>query len=178
MNPVAMLHVTEKGADEIAQRNFGLSIRQRGMMLMLLGKPQTLESVLRKSLLPAEESLAIIRQLMEEGFIVQDAATAATIPATRAVPAGARPLSKAMAFGDEWRIDDEAILSEAKFLLANFCMDCFGTQAQKLIGRFRACKTADELSEQTRSLSVLVNQQQPGKLSALRDIVRTINENA
>ena len=57
-------------------------------------------------------------------------------------------------------------------------MDCFGTQAQTLIDRFRTCKTQTELSAQTKDLATLISQRQPAKLAALRDIIRTINESA
>ncbi len=188
MNPSAVLRVTEKGAEEIARHTVGLGLRQRGIML-LLSKPRTLEDLLHKSVLPAEESFAILRELMRDGFIIQDDgatpapplappahADAAAYTANGVAPAMPAAGARTAHARDEWHIHDEAIISEARFLLVDFCMDCFGTQAQTLIDRFRTCKTQNELSAQTKDLATLISQRQPAKLAALRDIVRTINE--
>lgn len=194
MNPSAVLRVTEKGAEEIARHTVGLGLRQRGIML-LLSKPRTLQDLLHKSVLPTEESYTILHELMRDGFITQDDGTA---PAPSAAPPAAAPVHTGMAAHtangvapampaagartaharDEWHIHDEAIISEARFLLVDFCMDCFGTQAQTLIDRFRSCKTQTELSAQTKDLATLISQRHPAKLAALRDIIRTINESA
>ena len=187
MNPSAILFATEKGAEEIAHRTCKLGIKYRSILL-LLGKPQTLEYVQRKALLPAEEVLTVVNQLLEGGFVIQAGAAASTSApvasvvisqpvATNIAPSTA-PAPKAGFPRDEWHIDDEIILSEAKFLLVDFCVDCFGTHSQKPIDRVRACKTAPELSAQIRELVVLVKERQPEKLPLLRKVVREINETA
>ena len=187
MNPSAILFATEKGAEEIAHRTCKLGIKYRSILL-LLGKPQTLEYVQRKAPLPAEEVLTVVNQLLQGGFVIQAGAAASTSD-TVASAAISQPVAtniapstastpKAGFARDEWHIDDEIILSEAKFLLVDFCVDCFGTHSQKPIDRVRACKTAPELSAQIRELVVLVKERQPEKLPLLRKVVREINETA
>lgn len=168
MNASANLYITGKGEDEIAHRTYKLGIQYRSILL-LLGKPQTLESLLRKSAFPIGETTDLIKQLLQEGFIAHEAQSAMTNTG--------HPSVHTSASGDsEWDIDGniDIFLPEARFLLADFCMDCFGVHAQSLIDGIRACKTVPALSSQIKELAGQLSQKRPEQLPRLRKIVREI----
>lgn len=183
------LYITGKGEDEIAHRTHKLGIQYRSILL-LLSKPQTLEYLLKKSAFPIEETTGVIKQLLQEQFIAREAessmtntarppvhaSTSSTVP--KQADASVLPASPVQFASNhsEWNIDDDIdiFLPEAKFLLADFCMDCFGVHAQSLIDEIRACKTGHSLSLQIKALADQLSQKQPERLPSLRKIVREI----
>ena len=188
MNASANLYITGKGEDEIAHRTYKLGIQYRSILL-LLGKPQTLESLLRKSAFPIGETTDLIKQLLQEGFIAHEAQSPNSSRSSSARPGfiaheaqsamtnTGHPSVHTSASGDsEWDIDGniDIFLPEARFLLADFCMDCFGVHAQSLIDGIRACKTVPALSSQIKELAGQLSQKRPEQLPRLRKIVREI----
>ena len=196
MDHTATLHLTDKGTDEVAHRTFKLGIKLRSVLL-LLHKPQTVEFALHKSVFPEEEVIGVIDTLVQEGFVQLEAgkpteaekpkAPAAPLHAVSGfaqmaasqatAPAAAAPKAPPVAVG-EFDLDEEIILSEAKFLLIDFCVDCFGMQAEKLTEDIRACKAVGTLGNLLKELITMVSKQKPDQLNALRETVRKINETA
>ena len=191
MDQSAILRMTDKGTDEVAHRTFKLGIKLRSVLL-LLSKPQSVQYAFQKSVFPKEEVQEAIDALVQQGFVVlEDAPPASAAPsapaaAPAAPPAPAAPVPLAAqaaaaqpaAMRDDWHLDPEIILSEAKFLMIDFCVDCFGMQAEKLTEDIRACKAVGALGNLLKELIIMVGKQKPDQLNALRDTVRKINETA
>ena len=188
MDHTATLHLTDKGTDEVANRTFKLGIKLRSVLL-LLHKPQTVEFALHKSVFPEEEVIGVIDSLVKEGFVQLEAGkpvaaaespppaaapAAASQPAAPAAPAAPKPAS---AVG-EFELDEEIIISEAKFLLIDFSVDCFGMQSEKLTEDIRACKTVSALRALVKELLAMVHKLKPAQLDAFRDTIRKVNETA
>ena len=189
MDPAAKLLLTDKGADEIAHRTFKLGIKLRSVLL-LLQHPQTVEFTVQKSVFPKEEIVGAIGTLLESGFIAPDPAgqsggevgsaekppaAAALSPLTNA-PA-ATPVAPALTASD-LTLNDEIMLSEAKFLLIDFCVDCFGMQCEKLTDDIRVSKSIGGLRVVLKELASAIGTHKPAQLITLREIVRQINETA
>lgn len=191
MDQSAILRMTDKGTDEVAHRTFKLGIKLRSVLL-LLSKPQSVQYAFQKSVFPKEEVQEAIDALVQQGFVVlEDAPPASAAPsapaaAPAAPPAPAAPVPPAAqaaaaqpaGMRDDWHLDPEIILSEAKFLMIDFCVDCFGMQAEKLTEDIRACKAVGTLGNLLKELITMVSKQKPDQLNALRETVRKINETA
>ena len=178
-----MLRISHKGNDEVARRTHRLGIKLRSVLL-LLSKPQPVDFVLKKSAFPLEEALMVIDTLTRQGFIVVDdmslpGPVAAEAPS--ALKGHALPPLFPIPPSDpsdltDWRLGPEIILSEAKFLLIDFCVDSFSTLSEKLAENIRACQSVGELGDLLTGLTSLVNGRKPDRLAALRETVRKINE--
>ncbi len=195
MDQSAFLRITDKGTDEVAHRTFKLGIKLRSVLL-LLHQPHSVQVTIQKSVFPKEEIVEAIDALVQQGFVTVEAAPpdaalqataapAAPKPAPVAQPAPAQQAAatpaaapKAAAASDSWDLEAEIILSEAKFLLIDFCVDCFGMQSESLTDDIRACKSVNALSQLLRELIGLVKKQKPDQLIALQETVRKINETA
>ena len=185
MGPATILRITDKGMDEVKHRTCKLGLKFRGVLL-LLGKPQTLQYALHQSAaFPAEEMRAVIAQLAQEGFIVlEEAPSAPTSPVS--MPPAAPTVSvsatatqtKTPQAENTWHLDDEIILSEGKFLLVDFCVDCFGMQSQAVVDDIHACKSVAMLRALLDDIIGLVNKNKPDQLPALHATVQKINETA
>ena len=195
MDQSAFLRITDKGTDEVAHRTFKLGIKLRSVLL-LLHQPHSVQVTIQKSVFPKEEIVEAIDALVQQGFVTVEAAPpdaalqataapAAPKPAPVAQPAPAQQAAatpaaapKAAAASDSWDLEAEIILSEAKFLLIDFCVECFGMQSESLTDDIRACKSVNALSQLLRELIGLVKKQKPDQLIALQETVRKINETA
>ena len=197
MNQTAILHITDKGADEVSHRTYKLGIKLRSLLL-LLSKPQSVQYAFQKSVFPKEETEEALGALLQQGFVelkdapadkvsIQEpvAALEVSIPTLHTqnapkatVAAAPAPTAPAAATRGDWDIDPEIILSEAKFLLIDFCVDCFGMQSEKLMEDIRACKTPAIFGNLLRELVGMVSAQKPNQIEKLKAIVRSINETA
>ena len=133
MNSSVSLHITQKGVDEIQRRVYKLSIKKRSV-LILLETPHSIEEVMRRTVFPHSEIAEEILALIQDGFIRQGGNDGALAPAPSIT---APPQSL--------RLDDEIILSEAKFLLSDFCVDSFGTQSKGFGEDIRACHDVEHI---------------------------------
>jgi hypothetical protein len=161
----ASLSLTPKGVDEALNRVHKISARQRSV-LILLGTPQTVEHVIgrRESLFNHDEILETIIELVDGGFVSVDGEPAA------------RPVLSAS--GEIIQIANDIILSEAKFLLVDFCVDSFGTQSQKFVDQIGACKNERNLQLCLKNIYVVTESQSPDRLPALMRVITEINETA
>jgi len=165
MNLSASLSLTPKGVDEALNRTYKIHIRQRSV-LILLGKPQTIEYVLQKQqLLEQEEVIGIINQLVAEGFVD--------------VEGGALPRSTGgPASGGNIRLIEGIVISEAKFLLVDFCVDSFGTQSQTFVDELGGCKNEKNLQLCLKNIYAAIEMHSPDRLPVLLKIVGEINATA
>ena len=197
MNQTAILHITDKGADEVSHRTYKLGIKLRSLLL-LLSKPQSVQYAFQKSVFPKEETEEALGALLQQGFVelkdapadkvsIQEpvAALEVSIPTLHTqnapkatVAAAPAPTAPAAATRGDWDIDPEIILSEAKFLLIDFCVDCFGMQSEKLTEDIRGSKTVGAMRSLVKELLAMVSQHKPDQINAFRDTIRKVNETA
>ena len=164
MNSSASVSLTPKGVDEALNRTYKINIRQRSV-LILLGKPQTIEYILQKQqLFNQDEVMEIINQLVSEGFV--------------AVGGGTMPRAQAPASGGNIQLMEGIVISEAKFLLVDFCVDSFGTQSQTFVDELGGCKNEKNLQLCLKNIHAAIEMHSPDRLPVLIKIVREINATA
>jgi len=157
------LSITAKGEDELKHRLYKLSIRKRSV-LVSLEKPHTVAQVIERSVFQEDEIIDEIRALENDGFVVSDGAEAS-----------ARKIERQRG---RFELKDDIVLSEAKYLLIDFCVDSFGTHAQTLADGIRVCKTPESLAKSLRAIAEEAEKQYPDRLPALFKIIQEINETA
>lgn len=160
------LHITEKGEDEVRCRAYKLNLKKRSVLNML-DKPKPVEHVLAKSVFPRNEIIEEIEALIRDGFISLTG-NAVPRPAAPAVAQGATGI----------QLDDEIVLSEAKFMLTDFSVDSFGTQSQVFVDAIRACKSVEDLRFCLNKIFAETEKQCPNRLPMLVGLVVEINETA
>lgn len=174
MNLSASLLITPKGEEEVKNRVYKLSIRKRSV-LILLEKPQTVEYVLQKSVFHQDEIIEEINSLVREGFVTASGVT----PDAVAQPAKMEAKSTAGELtGGNFHLEEEVILSEAKFLLVDFCVDTFGTQSQVYVDEIGECKNVKNLYLSLRNIYAATEKQHPNRLPVLLGVIKEINETA
>ena len=165
MDLSVLLHNTPKGQDEVKSRSNKLSFRKRSV-LILLDKLQTVEHVLHKTVFPKDEIVSDIQELIRDGFVAVSGADTTS------------QVLEAAGLGDRLHLDDEIIVSEAKFLLTDFSVDSFGMQSETISNQVRACKDVRELRLCLSGIYSLTEKQCPDRLRVLLKIVLEINETA
>lgn len=175
MNLSAGLHITPKGVDEVKNRVYKLSIRKRSV-LILLEKPQTIEYVLQKSVFHKDEIIEEINNLVRDGFVTVTGGELLRQVAPAVTVAGAE--SVAQVAGGGFQFDDNIVLSEAKFLLVDFCVDTFGTQSEPYIDEINECKNAKNLILCLRNIYAATEKHASNRLPMLLGVIKEINETA
>ena len=173
MNLSASLHITPKGEDEIKRRVYKLDMKKRSL-LILLDKPQTVDHLIRKTVLRLEEFLTEINTLVQEGFV---ASIGDATPRVE-TPASIKPSAPASAGGTRIHLDDEIVLSEAKFLLTNFAVDSFGTRSQVFVDGIRSCKSVRDLRLHAKEIFAATEKYCPDQLPTLLAVIEEINATA
>jgi hypothetical protein len=161
----ASLSLTPKGVEEALNRVHKINVRQRSV-LILLGTPQTVEHVIGKrvALFSHDEILELIIELIDGGFVSVDGEPAA------------RPAASAS--GEIIQIADDIVISEAKFLLVDFCVDSFGTQSQKFVDQLGGCKNEKNLQLCLKNIYAVTENECPGRLPVLMRVIAEINKTA
>ena len=165
----ANLSLTPKGVEEVKLRVHKLGMKKRSV-LILLDTPKSLAQIIDKSVFPETEIRGEIGALIGEGFIATDGAGAPRAETPRTAPPAAADTVIA--------VDDEIILSEAKFLLTDFVVDSFGTQSQAFVDAIRACKQVVDFRSCLGAIVATVEKRHPARLPALRQLVGEINDTA
>ena len=168
MDLSASLNLTQKGEDEVKRRAYKLSMKKRSV-LILLDKPKPLDHVLAKSVFPRNEVIEEIEALIQDGFIASSGAVAAPRPLA--------PISPVVADG-AFDLDDEIIVSEAKFMLTDFSVDSFGTQSQVFVDAIRACKKVQDIRLCLSEILAATEKQCPNRIPVLLGLINEINETA
>ncbi len=186
-----MLQLTPKGEEELKQRTHKLDVRKRSL-IVLLGSTQSLEDVLRKSVLPVDDLHTELGMLIAQGFVVSSKPSPSSVT-THIASLIKSPLSQAkspvkpvpptdhadsLLNLDAIHIEEEIILSEAKFLLTDFCVDCFGTSSAALVEDVRACREVESFRACFKRIMSEAAKQCPERLSSLITLVGEINETA
>jgi len=128
--------------------------------------------------LPLAEFLSEIDALVLDGFVAQigDSVSRSNEPdiAERAAPDRAT--------NGSIHLDDEIILSEAKFLLVDFSADAFETQSRafidEIIDGIYACKSVKDFRLRLSAIFAATEKLCPDRLPVLLELVKKINETA
>lgn len=163
------LKITPKGAEEIKSRTHKLGMKKRSVLLQL-DQPQSIQTIVGKSVFPQAVIMAEIHELITDQFIAAGANGAHH-------HAVAGP-SAAAGAGNSFHLVGGIIISEAKFLLVDFCVDNFGTQSQAFVDEIRACSKEGELGFCLAKIVTAAKRQCPDRLPALLGLVAEINETA
>ena len=174
MDLTASLYITQKGVDEVKQRVHKLGMKKRSV-LILLDTAKSIAQIVEKSVFPEHEVLVEIDTLISEGFIGAsgEMASRAAPPSAAASATPAAPVT-----GGGIELDDEIILSEAKFLLTDFSVDSFAMQSQAFVDGIRACKGVKDLRLCLNAIAAVVEKQCPAQMPKLIRLVAEINETA
>lgn len=172
MNLSANLYITAKGEDEIKRRVYKLDMKKRSL-LILLARPQSIEYLTSKSVLPPQEFSATVNSLIQDGFIATGDSAAVFVPARPSSPATQPPEA-----GSTIHIEDDVVISEAKFLLTNFCVDSFGTDSQEFVDTIRSCKSVGDIRYHLSTIYAAAEMRCPAQIPTLQNVVREINATA
>jgi hypothetical protein len=164
VNLSASVSLTPKGVDEVLNRSCKLRVRQRSVLL-LLGTPQTLDYIFKKlQIVDHEEITEVINNLSDEGFVE--------------ISGGTMPRATAPALGGNIQLLEGIIISEAKFLLVDFCVDSFGKRSQKFVDELDSCKNEKHLQTCLKNICVATEEQSPDRLAVLLKVIAEINATA
>jgi len=169
LNLSARLHITPKGEDELKRRVYKLDMKKRSL-LILLARPQSIEYLASKTVLPQEEFNATIITLIQDGFVATDGA-AANFDSAASNHSHSQPAVADSAI----HIEDDVVVSEAKFLLTNFCVDSFGTGSQDFVDTIRSCKSVNDVRYHLNTIHAAVETRCPAQLPMLHNVIREIN---
>jgi len=164
----ANLHITPKGVDEVKLRVHNLGMKKRSV-LILLDTPKSLAQILEKSVFPKHEVLEEVDILIGAGFISASGGDAPHSTAPRALEPAA---------GGVIELNDEIILSEAKFLLTDFAVDSFGAHSQPVVDEIRSCQSIADFRSCLNAVAAAVGKRCPAQLPTLYQVIGQINETA
>lgn len=164
MNLSDSVSLTQKGAEEISNRTYKLDIRHRSVIIFL-GKQQTLERILEmQKLYNKEDIIEILNNLAINGFI--------------SINGALKPQAAVSASSGKFQLVEGIIISEAKFLLIDYCVDSFGTQSQKFVDELGGCKNENSLQLCLKNIYTTTEIENPDRLSVLHKIISEINATA
>jgi hypothetical protein len=173
LNLSSSLHITPKGDDELKRRVYKLDMKKRSL-LILLSRPQSIENLASKTVLPQEEFNAAIITLIQDGFVSTGGAVANSDFAASSHSNSQSTAAASLAI----YIEDDVVLSEAKFLLTNFSVDSFGTDSQAFVDKIRSCKSVGDVRHHLNTIHAAVEERCPAQLPTLHDVIREINATA
>lgn len=190
--------LTAKGLEELTLRTHRLDTRLRNILFLISKGTPTVEAILQNSIFPQEEVIEKLRGLLKERFVelVSGLAPAPTptgaSPQPRTGGAHTRP-EAAESVTDQHLAVPLSVptttpvfpslapgisMSQARFLLCDFCLDQFGTNAQPLVDAIEETANVPELQHVLDGLTAQMRKHLKHQLPALMAKVREINENA
>ena len=168
-----MLQLTPKGEDELKHRTHRLSVRKRSLLL-LVEHPRTLEDLFRKTVLHHEEVAGEVQSLLNDGFI----AVAGKSDSTRTVPPPPSRVEKPPSSAGGFQLNDEIVISEAKFLLIDFCVDSFGTHSDTFCHDIHGCHSVAAVAKCVGAIVAAAGKECPDRLPVLVKVIEEINATA
>ena len=162
----ASLSLTQKGKEEALRKVHNINERLRNVLIQLV-TPQTVEQIINTRAGNNNQAgiIQLIIELINEGFIAKDGGAIAS----PVVTSGS---------GGIVQVADGFVLSEAKFLLVDFCVDSFGTQAQAFIDQIDKCKDPTSLQLCLKNIHAATQSECPNRLPALMKAIAEINKTA
>ncbi len=162
----ASLSLTPKGREEALHKVLNINERLRNVLIQLVA-PQTVEQIINKRTGSSNQAEVVqcIIELINGGFVAKDGGTIDSHDITSA-SSGIVQLANGF------------VLSEAKFLLVDFCVDSFGTQAQTYIDQIEECKDPTGLQLCLKNIHAATQSKCPDLLPALMKVIAEINKTA
>jgi hypothetical protein len=187
------LMLTLKGAEELSQRTHRLDLKLRNILFLIQKGTPTIDAILQNSIFPQDEVIEKLRGLVKERFVEVNAgaAPAGAASPSESVVAEARPATLGNAvdpttiggspFARTSRpafpvLDSGVSMSQARFLLCDFCLDQFGARAQPLIDAIEATSDVAELQQVLDGITAEVRRHIKDQLPVLMATVRDINQ--
>jgi hypothetical protein len=162
------LLITPSGSRKISDPAAGLDSKARSILLALSAAPHAIGELLGNLPVERAESLIRIADLLKEGLVSSRAAAPRTQAQTQ------RELPPV----DGLDLKHGIFLSEARFLLTDFCVDVLGAGSEKLTTGVENANGVDGLRDCLRDIAALIAQEHPAALPTLHGIVLAINETA
>jgi hypothetical protein len=175
MNPSQTISLTQKGIDEINTRVHKLNMKKRSV-LILLQESRTIQYVMDRAVFDAKELFEEIIELGKEGFLKLGGESNSI-----AVPVPTNKVEKPKApvrLEGSLDIHEEIILSEARFLMVDFCVDVFGTGSQTFVEKLGSCKSVGQFTECVKQICEATKAKHPEKIQAFEVVLKEINKTA
>lgn len=155
------ISLTPKGVDEAMNRTYKVNVKYRSVLIHLGTRPQSVDTALQMhSVFEPEEIIEAISGLIREGFVAL------------------HEVETAAASGAGVKLQDGFIVSEAKFLLVDFCVNSFGTQSQKFVEEIGKCRSEQSLQICLKNIYALTQSDHPDRLPSLHKAIAEINQTA
>jgi hypothetical protein len=171
MNLSDTLLITERGTVEVRDRLADLDSKARSILLALGAAPRTIGDLL--SNLPLERADALLRidALLKEGLVNRRRGE------SRAV-AQAQQKAESVSAASGLELEAGIFVSEARFLLTDFCVDALGSEADKLVRALEAANGVDGLRRCLQDIAARLASHDPAAMPSLHRIVATVNGTA
>ncbi len=189
------LMLTLKGAEELSQRTYRLDLKLRNILFLIQKGAPTIDAILQNAIFPQEEVIEKLRGLVKERFVEVNAG-ASSAPGVAPAPSGSavaegRPETLGQTvdpttvggspFARTARpsfpmLDSGVSMSQARFVLCDFCLDQFGTRAQPLIDAIEAASDVAELQQVLDGITAEVRRHVKDQLPVLMAKVREANQ--
>lgn len=172
------LVLTPKGIEEVKHRTFKLNVKKRSLLILLAVSPMAVGHLRAKAILPAEEFETGLKSLVDDGFISGPSLSGRSggSPDTGPRSVTFEPTTHASATHN--RINRDIALAEAKFLLTDFCVDCFGTDAQIFAEGIRAVTDVQGFCNCLTRVWAATKAGSPEQLKRLAELISEINDTA
>jgi len=187
---MTQLALTLKGTEELTLRTYRLDVKLRNILFLIQKGTPTIDAILQNSIFPREEVVEKLRLLLKEQFVELGAAASA---ATSQAASGPRPESLEVAADPATvgaapfartalpafpTLEPAVSMSQARFLLSDFCLDQFGARAQPIIDAIEASVEAADLQPVLDAITVELRKRSKDLLPLLLAKVREINQTA
>lgn len=163
----AYLHITGKGIDEVQRRAYKLNLKKRSI-LILLDKPVTIEYLLSKTVFPQNDIVEELGYLVQEKFVLTSAEAVLT-------SFGQKAASTPHQTDGKLKLYEGFTLSEAQFLLIDFCVDSFKTDSQAIIDEINRGTNANDIRLCLEKIIKRVSENCAERLPILLEVVNEIN---
>ncbi|RJX34153.1 MAG: hypothetical protein C4516_00430 [Oxalobacter sp.] len=175
MNMTESVILTPKGEDELKNRAYKLNMKKRNV-LILVQQPRTVQYIMDRAVFDAKELLEEIVALAKEGFLMLGG-DAGSVDASASKSAEAsRPAS--IPFDGNVSIREDIILSEARFLMVDYCVEVFKTSSTKFVDKLSACKTVEEFTQCAKEICDVTKSSYPDYTETFQAVLKEINQSA
>ena len=174
MNLTQSVSLTPKGEDELKNRVYKLNMKKRNV-LILVQQPRTIQYVMDRAVFDAKELIDEIVSLVKEGFLKLSGESTA-----HAAAASSKPVEKAkpIPFDGNLTIREDIVLSEARFLMADYCVEVFRTNSTQYVEKLSACKTVDEFAQCAKEICEVTKSAYPEYAETFQTVLKEINQSA
>jgi hypothetical protein len=167
--------LTPKGVEELRGQAPKLNAGARNFLSLIEQGHSTAEVMLQRSKASRDDVIEGLRLLLSGGLIstaTSDGSTPAATPASAPAPAP----TVADSISERLRLKPGISPSQARFLLADFCLEQFGTAGKDLSDALEFCTDVPSLQLALDSIRTEVKKVCPERRPALVACVREIND--